>query len=260
MPPEPHKAAVRRSLDVLDAFATGQVQTVASVCETTGLPPATAYRMLTMLIDWGGVEKVGRGRYRLGLKLWRLGSSVPVARQLRDVALPFLEDLYEATHEVVHLAVVDGLQTLYIEKISGRSTVPVTSRVGRRLPLHATGPGKVLLAFGPRTVLDEVLARELERRTAHTITDPAVLRRALAEIRKTGVAISRNEASMGTASVAAPVLDPAGTAVAAVSVVATADELKAPHLIPAVRAVARAISRQLVAAYGLSSPPSKQRR
>lgn len=241
---QPEKAVLRRGLEILDTFTGPDTeQAIGAICRQTGLPPATVHRMLATLIEWGAVERVARGRYRLGLKLWQLGSAVPQARRLRDIALPFLEDLYEATHEVVHLGVRDGLDLLYVEKISGRRSVRATSSVGRQLPLYATGPGKVLLAFAAPSLLDEVVKRGLEHRTPYTITDPDKLRRALAEIRATGVAISHNEASMGTASVAAPIYDRMGAVVASVSVVMPDDRLNAPALIPLVKTVARAISR-----------------
>lgn len=236
---------LRRGLAVLECFADGGAEkTVSELCARTGLPPATVHRLLAVLVDWGGVEKVSRGRYRLAVRLWRLGALVPTARTLRDVALPYLEDLYEATHGVVHLAVADGTDTLYIEKISGRSAPSVSSSVGARLPLHAVGPGKVLVAFGPPDLLDRVVATGLAPQTPETITDEAAFRRAMSQIRATGFAVSREEMSLGTASVAAPIF--AGrTAVASVSVVTTPDRLQVPVLAPLVTTIARAITRTL---------------
>ena len=116
-------------------------------------PPAwrrrPRYRLATELVEWGALDRVGRGRYRVGLRLWQVGSLAPQARDLRDVALPFLQDLLEVTREVVHLVVLDEGQVLYIERLMSRPEVQVQSRVARRLPLHATGPGKVLLAHAP---------------------------------------------------------------------------------------------------------------
>lgn len=241
---QPEKAVLRRALAILDGFdGTRAEQTISDLCRRTDLPPATVHRILATLIEWGGIERVARGRYRLGLKLWHLGSLVPQARRLRDLALPFLEDLYEATHEVVHLGVLDGLELLYVEKISGRRSVRALSEVGRRLPLHATGPGKVLLAHAGSDLLDEVLTQGLAPRTPYTITDPEELRRVLATVRCTGVAVCRNEASLGTASVAAPITGPQGKVVASVSVVMPDDRIDVPRLIPLVKTVARAISR-----------------
>lgn len=239
------RSVLRRGLSVLECFADGTSEkTIAELCAQTGLPPATVHRLLAVLVDWGGVEKVSRGRYRLAMRLWRLGARVPGTRMLRDVALPYLEDLYEATHGVVHLAIADGTDTLYIEKISGRRAPQVTSSVGGRLPLHACGPGKVLVAFGPPDLLDRVLATGLPPRTPRTITDETAFRRAMAEIRRSGFAVSREESSLGTASVAAPIFAER-TAVASVSVVTKPDNLRVPVLAPLVATVARGVTRAL---------------
>jgi DNA-binding IclR family transcriptional regulator len=242
--PEPEKAVLRRGLQILECFSgsAGELS-IRSICRATALPPATVHRMLAILVEWGGVERVARGRYRLGLKLWHLGAAVPQARRLRDVALPFLEDLYEVTHEVVHLGVRDGRSLLYVEKLSGRQSVHASSIVGLKLPLHATGPGKVLLAYAEPGLLEEIIAAGLDRLTPRTITDPGQLQRAMAEVRRTGVAVSRSESSLGTASVAAPIFDPDGKVVASVSVVVPEHRLEPPVLIPLVQTVARAISR-----------------
>jgi DNA-binding IclR family transcriptional regulator len=239
------RSVLRRGLMVLECFAEGSTEkTVAEVCARTGLPPATVHRLLAVLVDWGGVEKVSRGRYRLAVRLWRLGARVPGTRTLRDVALPYLEDLYEATHGVVHLAIADGTDTLYVEKIPGRHAPLLISSVGARLPMYASGPGKVLVAFGPSDLLDRVLAAGLPPRTPRTITDEAAFRRAVAEVRRTGFAVSREEMSLGSASVAAPIF--AGRiAVASVSVVTTPDRLRVPAIAPLVTTVARAITRAL---------------
>ncbi|MGH3588305.1 MAG: IclR family transcriptional regulator, partial [Pseudonocardia sp.] len=198
------------------------------------------------LVAWGGLERTGRGRYRIGLRLWQLGALAPGSRRLRDVALPYLEDLYEATHQVVHLAVLDEGAVLYVEKLSARpdaDVAPVVSQVGRRLPLHATGPGKVLLAFSAPALLDSVTAAGLPRLTHRTITDPARLRRALADIRRAGVCLSRDETTVGASSVAAPVFDPEGGVAAAVSVVVPSSTANLATLVPAVRAASLGISR-----------------
>ena len=236
---------LRRGLSILECLADGPAEkTIGELCARTGLPPATVHRLLAVLVEWGGVEKVSRGRYRLAVRLWRLGARVPGARTLRDVALPYLEDLYEATHGVVHLAIADGTDTLYIEKIPGRRAPSLISSVGARLPMHASGPGKVLVAFGPPDLLDRVLATGLPPRTPRTITDEAAFRRAVAEVRRTGFAVSREEMSLGSASVAAPIFA-GSTAVASVSVVTAPDRLQVPMLAPLVTTVARAITRAL---------------
>ena len=240
------RTVLSRAFAILDTFADGEPeQTHGLITRATGLSPATAHRILAELVDWGAVERTGRGRYRIGLHLWRLGALAPQGRELRDVALPYLQDLLEVTHEVVHLVVLDENQALYVEKLESRPGVLVVSQVGGRLPLHATGPGKVLLAHAPPGVLDEVIAAGLPRYARGTITDPAELRRALADIRQSGHSISREEMTDGAASVAAPVHDGSGAVIAAISVVVPSSSPDLVPLIAPVRLAALSISREL---------------
>ena len=176
--------------------------------------------------------------------MWEAASLAPRSVGLREAALPFLEDLYEATHQNVQLAVLDGTDALYIERISGRDAVHVITRPGGRLPLHATGVGLVLLAYAPDDVLDRVLSAPLRRYTRRTITDPGRLRRELAEVRRTGVAISRRQIELISISVAAPIRA-AGRVVAALSVVVPSESADPRRYTPAVVAAAHGISRTL---------------
>jgi DNA-binding IclR family transcriptional regulator len=243
---EPGRSVLGRALALLDTFSNERPeQTLGAIAQEAGLPSATAYRLVNELVAWGALERVGRGRYRIGLRLWQLGSLAPEARTLRDVALAFLHDLLEVTHEVAHLAVRDGDKVLYLERLMARPEVHVRSRVARRLPLHATGPGKVLLAHAPEDVVAQVLAGPLPRLARNTITDPDVLRDALAAIRESGYCISREETTDGASSVAAPVRGPNGDVVAAISVVVPAGRTDLPALVPAVRVAAVGISRGL---------------
>lgn len=244
--PASDRSVVRRALMVLDCFLGNTVErSVTEISRETGLPMATVHRLLTTLIEWGGVERHGRGHYRLSMHVWRLGASAPQARVLRDIAMPFLEDLREATREVVHLAVLDGTQTLYLEKLSTRQAATVSSQVGKRLPLHATGPGKVLLAYSGPELLAQVITAGLQRITSSTIVDERRLRTALAEIRRTGLAVSRDEITDGSSSVAAPVFGADRSIVASLAVVARSRSVDPASLAPLVRVVASSLSRAL---------------
>jgi DNA-binding IclR family transcriptional regulator len=237
---------VLRALRVLDTFTESRPQqSLKSICDSTGLAPSTVHRQLSLLIQWGGVERVTRGRYQLSLHMWRLGSGVPQARRLRDVAMPFLEDLREATQEVVHLAVREELSLLYVEKLTGKHGIPAASRVSRRFPLYATGPGKVLLAHSGEEVLRQVVDRGLLAITPNTTCQESQLRRALAEVRRSGVAVSSEEMTLGACSIAAPVFGASGEIVASVSVVTPPERFDVPRLRPVVQTVGRAISRGL---------------
>ena len=117
----------------------------------------TAHRLVAELVEWGALARADDGRYVVGRRLWDLGLLAPVQTGLRQLASPYLHDLYGATLATVHLAVRDNLEVLYVDRLSGHASVPVVSQIGSRLPIHATGVGKVLLAHAPADVQARVL-------------------------------------------------------------------------------------------------------
>jgi DNA-binding IclR family transcriptional regulator len=241
---QPRASMLDRGVQILQAFRPqGGTLTLPALVERTGLPKATVHRLADALVELGLLERQRTG-YRPGLALFELGELVPAKIDLREVALPFMQDLYEATHETVHLGIRDGLDVVYAEKIRGHGGVDVPSRVGGRLPLSSTGVGKALLAHADPEVVDAVLSRPLRRLTEHSVTDPARLAAELDEIRRTGLAYDREEAAAGVSCIAAPVLV-RGAAVAALSLTVPADRIRSAGLAPAVRAVSLALSRAL---------------
>ncbi|PRX44725.1 IclR family transcriptional regulator [Prauserella shujinwangii] len=235
-----------RVLDVLDAFSADRpVLTLSELSRRAGLPLSTAHRLVRELTDRGALERDERGGYRIGLWLWEVASLAPHGPGLRESAMPFLEDLYEATHQNVQLAVMDGAEVVYLERISGRNAVRIQSRVGGRLPVHATGVGLVLLAYARPEVQEQVLAAPLKRYSPGTLATPESLRRALADVRRDGFAISDGQIEPHVISVAAPVYGADDTVRAAISIVVPKEGTDARSLVPAVRAAARGISRVL---------------
>ncbi|MEW2354574.1 IclR family transcriptional regulator [Spirillospora sp. NPDC029432] len=234
-----------RVLAVLDAFGPDDGGlSLAELCRRTGLAPATAHRLVAELVEWGGLERGDDQRYRIGLRLFEIGMRAPGRRSLTDAALPFLEDLYEVTHENVHLAVRAGHHAIYLHKITGLRAVGAPSRQGHRLPLHATGMGKALLAFAEPRLAEDVIGEGLTRYTPHTITSPELLRRALAQTRRRGFAVAAQEYSLGTVSIAAPILVPRSEhALAAISVVVHSSRANIARLGPAVRTAAMGAAR-----------------
>ena len=156
-----------------------------------------------------------------------------------------MEDLYEATHENVQLAVRDGYDALFVERIRGPKSVAIVTRPGGRLPLHATGVGKALLAYEPLTFIDEVIARGLPRMTPFTITDGDVLRRDLAQVRKRGYSTTKDEMTIGAVSVGAAIFGPEDQVVGAVSLVVASKGANPAAIAPAVRAVANGLTRRV---------------
>jgi DNA-binding IclR family transcriptional regulator len=181
---------VARAFTVLEAFTpSSPALTLSEISRRARLPLTTTHRLVADLIAAGALERDGEGRYRIGLRLWEIGSLAPRGVPLREAALPFLEDLYEVTHENAQLGVREGHDVVYIERIAGRRAVGVLTRVGGRFPLHASGIGVVLLAHAPERIRREVLDGPLQRFTQYTVTDPARLERILAQVRRDGVAI-----------------------------------------------------------------------
>ena len=242
---QPGRSVTSKVLALLGAFGPASTAlTLSELARRTGLPLSTVHRRAAELVEWGALERGDDGRYRIGLRLWEVGSLAPRGLALRELALPVMEDLYEVTHENVQLAVRQDLELVFIERIAGRHAVPVLTRVGGRFALHATGVGLVLLAHAPVDVQEQVLAAPLERYTDLTITDPVRLRRCLAEVRRAGYAVSDRQVTMDALSVAAPIRASEGV-VAALSLVVAQDRADPVALAPLVQAAGRVLSRAL---------------
>jgi len=238
-------------LALLEAFTPDAPElNLSELARRAGVSLPTAHRRVAELLDWGALERSTGGRYRIGLRLWEVGSLAPRSLGLRDAAMPFLEDLYEVTHENVQLAVREGLELVFVERLAGRHAVPVLTRVGGRFALHATGVGLVLLAHAPVAVQEEVLGAPLHGYTPKTITDRGELRRILADVRKCGYAVSDGQVTLDALSVAAPIKGPDGVITAAVSLVVRVGSMPPAALAPLVQAAARGITRSLAAPRG----------
>jgi DNA-binding IclR family transcriptional regulator len=241
---EPPTTLTGRLFTLLSVFSADRPSAnLSELSRYSGLPLSTTHRLVTELVTWGALERVG-GCYRIGLRLWELGALSPGSLDLRERALPFLEDLVEVTHHNVQLAIRDGLDAVYVERLSAVDAVNVVTRMGSRLPLHATGVGLVLLAHAPVEVQELALTSPLRTFTPKTIRRPRQLREALARVRRDDYAISDRQIEMITYSVAAPVRGLEGDVVAAVSVVVPT-ETRRGTVLPAVRTCGLAISRAL---------------
>lgn len=235
---------LEKCVRILQAFRSGDRHLrLVDLAARTGMPKSTIHRLAGVLIDQRLLAHDDNG-YELGLALFELSSLVPVEHQLRSAALPFLQDLFLATHETVHLGVREGLDVVYIEKIHGHSDLGLPSRVGGRLPLNCTGIGKALLAFSGDDIRADFLTRPLRRITSESIIDSNQLLRELAEVRATGLAFEREEATPGRECVAAPVVVQ-GEVVAAMSISVPVSAYRMPHLAAAVKTSALGLSRYL---------------
>lgn len=240
------KSVLARGLSLLDTFSAGEPElSLAEISARSGLPKPTAHRLLGELVEWGALERCRPGHYRLATKLFRLGQLVPRHRLLREAALPQLEELYELSHENVHLAVPDNLYTLFLEKLTGKESMAIRSRVGGRMPSHCTATGKVFLAWGGRDRLRRVVDAGLPRLTPRTIVLPGLLHQELERTVARGIGINREEAEPGVAAVAAPVHGERGQVVAALSITGRSHRLDVDRLGGLVRAAANTVSATL---------------
>ena len=242
----PGTTVASRLLAVVGAFDDRHRNlSLSQIARRAQIPLPTAHRLVGELVGGGALQRRDDGRYVIGRLVWEAGLLAPVQGRLRQVAEPFLHDVYAATLATVHLAVRDGDEVLYLHRMQGRASVPIVSTVGTRLPMHCTGVGKVLLAHAPPDVGDRVLAR-LTRITPHTITRPDVLRAQLDRIRRDGVATTSEEMSLGACSLAVPVVQASDDAVvASIGVVVATLKRDRQRLLGALQVAARGIGRML---------------
>lgn len=234
-----------RGLSLLDLFSVEDSQlTVSEMARRSGIPKSTTHRLVGDLLAWGALERADRG-VRLGVRMFELGHLVPAQRRLRELAVPYAHNLNEVTGLTSNLAVRDGTDIVYVEKVSSPTLRVPHSRAGGRLPLHCTALGKAILAYSDPAFVESVLAAELKPRSVRSITDPAVLRRELADVRETKVAYDVEESQVGLFCVAAPVFARRNALVGAISVTGATELTQAQRFAPVVRMTALALSRAL---------------
>jgi len=239
-------ALQERVLSVLGAFNADRPSlSLSEIAAITGLPVSTAHRLVANLVAWGALERDERRRYVIGLRLWEIGVLSPRAYKHRARILPFLEELFVATREHVVLTALHDGEGVMVEQLLGRRGARLAAGLGERLPLHASSPGHVFLAFGPPELWETVEAGPLTAYTARTITDLAELRAAVREVRRTSVSISEGAIVSNTVSISAPVFGRRGDFYGAVSVVATIGTVDARALAPAVLRASQLMSAAL---------------
>lgn len=203
--------SLARALAILEYIAhEGNAEGVTAISKAVGLHKSTCFGLMHTLQELGLVQRNPKtGGFSLGLKTFMLGQAYTYNLDIRRLAQPYLNSLAQAALETIHLD---------IDKIESPHAMAIVSQVGRRARLHCTGVGKVIMAYMTPAEQNEVLARPLDRLTAHTITEPEALRAELAEIRKSGLGFDRQEIEIGLCCLAAPVFDASGKCVASISI------------------------------------------
>lgn len=215
------RQTIRKAMRVLDLFSLERPEWgVGEVARCLELPKSTTSELMASLADERLLARTAKGRYRLGWQLFELSQTLLDTTEFRTEARRLMEELVRSWGETVHLAVLDGVQAVYVEKLQPTPAIKICiSRTGARLPAHCSGVGKVLLASSD---WDHVAAlfedQGMPALTSNTITTLDLLNKELCKVREQGYALDEEESMVGLCCAAAPIRDPAGTTVAAVSI------------------------------------------
>lgn len=210
---------IDKAVRLIDEFRMDVTLTLSELSERLNMSKSTVHRLLSSLEQVGFVDKEARpGSYRLGLKLFELGSLVQSRLELRQIALPYIASLVERTGETSFLIIRDGLHAVCIERIEGANVQSLFLRVGGTLPLHAGGGPRCLLAYLPVTVLDELMSDgPLQAFTPYTIIDRDALATDVNHTCEQGYVLSYQDVTIGVAAIAAPIFDHRNNVVGALS-------------------------------------------
>ena len=236
---------IERMTLVLDAFDGASARlTLQDIVDRSGLPRSTVHRILDQLVRLRWLDHRG-GDYGLGMRALELGGLAVAHNALREATAPLLHDLHVRTGVTVHLHVLDRLDVVCLDKLSGRSGIALPTRVGGRTPAHATASGKAILAWTDPRQVEATFRGKLVSRTPRTLPTMEALEQELAKIRaRGGLAYDREESSPGVACVAAP-LRGSARAVAAVSLSGDSGRMDLNRLSPFVAETARQASAAL---------------
>jgi IclR family transcriptional regulator, pca regulon regulatory protein len=216
--------SLERGLAILSAFGRGGSSLgIAQLGRELDLSRSTTHRYVATLAMLGYLEQdAATKKYRLGPRVIDLGLAAINSMEVREVSAPHLQQLSDETGYTVNMAVLDGLDIVYVDRCrnsrAGQREIDLNLHVGSRLPAYCTSMGKVLLAYLPREECDELLERlELTRRGPNTIVAKAELVAELGRIRHAGMAVNNEELAYGLRSIAAPIFAQDGRPTAALN-------------------------------------------
>jgi DNA-binding IclR family transcriptional regulator len=243
--------SVMRAMKILELLAQSQRGlTLADVSRKLSVPKSSAHVLMRTLEDLGYLKSSGlKGKYCVGMKLVSLSNIALENLDLREQARSFLQDLVLRTKLTVHLAILEGVEAVIIEKFDAPGMLRLATWVGKRLDANSSGVGKALLAFAPEETYDHQLKRKsLPRNNRNTISSPEVLRRELKKIRALGYAFEDEEGEIGFRCIGAPLYDAAGHVIAAISIAGTTSQIPSARvttMASTVKETAAQISRHL---------------
>ncbi|MEB3371687.1 IclR family transcriptional regulator [Saccharopolyspora mangrovi] len=239
------ESVLTRAVRILDAFGPDDhVLTVTEISRRADLPLPTAGRMVGELVRHGLLHRDQQRRVRIGVRLWELAQRASPTLRLREVVMPFMEDVHAVVGHSTQLGVLDGDEVLFVERLSAPRAVINLTRIAGRLPLHVSSAGQVLLAHASPELQERVLRGPLRALTSQTLTEAATLRTTLARVRTRGFAFCPGHVHPDATGVAVPLRGPDGRVVAALSLVIPNDE-QAWSRVGLLQSTARAIDRAL---------------
>ncbi|MEG0381229.1 MAG: IclR family transcriptional regulator [Kurthia sp.] len=210
---------VVRSMEILNLFMNHAKLSFNEIIELSGIPKTSVYRMLQSLEEMGLLDKDQAGKYSLGILFLRFGHLVSERIDIRQVALPSMEQLHRELGEAINLIIRDGDEAIYIEKLQSIQPVRLYTTIGRRSPLYAGACPRAILSFLRAEEREDYLERiELVPYAKGTITSKEMLRQSISEARNKGYTKSFSELEDYTAAIAVPIFDHRGDVVAAISV------------------------------------------
>ena len=255
MNPQNNVKSVVRAIKIIECFSeNGFELNLSEIVHKTNLPKATVHRILTTLKNGGLVnQNLENRKYKLGLKLFELGSLVFRKLKLREVALPLIEKLSEESGETVHLGILDKEEIISIEKVDSSFSLRSNIYIGKRTPAYCTGVGKALLAFQlPDKIRLFLQQSKRKKHTLNTVIDADKLETELERVRKEGFAVDNMEHEEGIRCVAAPIRNYEGKVVASISISGPSiriTEKKIPQFALMVKETAETISKRLGASH-----------
>jgi len=211
---------IDRAFDILELLSDAKDgMGVTEIGVKIGLNKSTVHRIVNAMADRGYIERVNsRGIYRNGLKLVDLASVHLNSVELKTEARPFLRELTSRMNLTTHLATLDDVEAVYIDKVDVESSLRLYSQIGRRISVHCSALGKSLLSGLTDADVSERLKRcNFMRHTAHTLTERTALLRQIGEVRRHGYSVDDEEHEEGIRCIASPVSDYRGRVVAAIS-------------------------------------------
>lgn len=242
-------ASTVRALQLLDVFTgDNSLLGVSEIARLAGLPTSTTHRLLSHLVRGELLAKIGTD-YRLSDRMFELGNQVTYSRPhgVRNVAGPFMGEVFGMTGLTTHLAVLEGSQILLVDKIARLQTRPARAVVGGRYSAVCTALGKSLLAFQPELQIHKAIATGLPRRTRYSMTKPSDLLQQLAEVRASRIATEYEESTLGQHCIASPIFND-GHAIAAIGISGGTTEVDLPkHRALLIRAASQ-VSNELTRA------------